>query len=310
MSDTVECQESAESSYGVHGQIEVSMLRYLMPMRTSQKVLVLALVCGGREAYAQELVPARSTSDANVFAVNVALGAVTAGVWRVAMRKPFVGGLVRGAAAGAGVYAGKKIIAKETPLAWWGGRQIAAIASSEVSNAAEGLPILQRVVLPLGPIRIHFDRLAPRNVRPRLDALQSIAIVAFAVHPATRFSAKESLATGEIVFVNESDKFDGYHAAGVISLSEILTSEFLVPCKRRILSHELIHAAQYDFTFTAWSDGAQAAISRRLRSVAFITRFIDVNLTLPLPYVANRLVEYGYRPWEIEAYSIVHANGC
>ena len=61
---------------------------------------------------------------------------------------------------------------------------------------------------------------------------------------------------------------------------------------------------------TAWSDGAQAAISRKRRSVASITRFIDVNLTLPLPYVANRLVEYGDRPWEIEAYSIVDASGC
>jgi hypothetical protein len=279
-------------------------------MRISQLLIVVALVYGRGEAYAQQPVSARTTSDAKLLVVNVALGGLTAGVWRVVTRKPLVGGLVRGAAAGAVVYAGKKIIAEETPLAWWGGRQIAAIASSEVVNAAESLPILERVVLPLGPIRFHVDRLAPRKVMPRLDALQSIAIVAFAIHPATRFSAKESLATGVVVFVNESRKFDGYHVAGVISLTEALTSGFLVACKRSILSHELIHASQYDFTFTAWSDATQTAISRRVRTAAFITRFIDVNLTLPLPYAVNRLMEYNDRPWEIEAYSLVDENAC
>jgi hypothetical protein len=277
-------------------------------MRISKLLLVVALMYGGGQAYAQP-VPPRTASDAKLLAVNVALGGLTAGVWRVVTRKPLIGGLVRGAAAGAVVYAGKKIIAEETPLAWWGGRQIASIASSEVVNAAESLPILQRVVLPVGPIRIHFDRLASHKVMPRLDALQSIAIVAFAIHPATRFSAKESFALGAVVFVNESHKFDGYHVAGVISLTEALTSGFLVACKRSILSHELIHAAQYDFTFTAWSDATQTAISRRVASAAFITRFIDVNLTLPLPYAINRLMEYSDRPWEIEGYSLVD-NAC
>ena len=279
-------------------------------MRIRHSLLVLALIYGAREAYAQQPLSARTTSDAKVLAVNIALGGLTAGVWRVVTRKPLVGGLVRGAAAGAVVYAGKKIIAEETPLAWWGGRQIAAIGSSEVSNAAERLPILQRVVLPLGPIRIHFDRLASRKIMPRLDALQSVAIVAFAIHPATRFSAKESFATGAVVFVNESEKFDGYHAAGVVSLTDVLTERFFLPCKRTILSHELIHAAQYDFTFTAWSDATQSAISRRVRSVGFITRFMDLNFTLPMPYVANRLIKYEDRPWEIEAYSLVSEKAC
>jgi hypothetical protein len=265
---------------------------------------------GGGEAYAQQPLPARTTSDAKLLAVNVALGGLTAGVWRVVTRKPLVAGVVRGSAAGAIVYVGKKMIAEETPLGWWAGRQIAAIASSEVANAAEGLPILQHVVLPVGPIRVHFDRHAARKVMPRLDALQSIAIVAFALHPATRFSAKESFATGAVVFVNESSKFDGYHAAGVISLNDVLTGAFLLQCKRTILSHELIHSVQYDFTFTAWSDATQAAISRRVGTVAFITRFMDFNLTLPAPYVANRLIDYDDRPWEIEAYSLTDGTTC
>jgi hypothetical protein len=279
-------------------------------MRLSQSLLVVALMYAGGEAYAQQPVTAHTTSDAKLLAVNVALGGLTAGVWRVMTRKPLIGGVVRGAAAGAVVYAGKKIIAEESPLAWWGGRQIAAMASSEVANAAESLPILQRVVLPLGPIRIHVDRLAPRKVMPRLDALQSIAIVAFAIHPATRFSAKESFATGAVVFVNENTKFDGYHVAGVLSLSERLTGEILLRCKRTILSHELIHSSQYDFTFTAWSDATQAAISRRVQPVAFITRFVDLNLALPAPYLVNRLIEYDDRPWEIEAYSLDKGYAC
>ena len=279
-------------------------------MRISPPLLVVMLMHAAGETYAQQPVSARTTSDVKVLAVNVALGSLTAGIWRVVTRKPLVGGLVRGAAAGTVVYAGKKMIAEEKPLAWWAGRQIAAIGSSEVANAAESLPILQRVVFPLGPIRIHVDRLASRKVMPRLDALQSIAIVAFAIHPSTRFDASESFATGAVVFLNESDKFDGYHAAGVVSLDEVLTTGLLLPCKRTILSHELIHAAQYDFTFTAWSDATQAAISRRSPAVAFITRFMDLNLALPMPYVAHRLIKYDDRPWEIEAYSLVPENAC
>src|SRR5687767_8995344 len=102
-------------------------------MRLSQSLLVVPLMFARGEAYAQQPLSARTTSDAKLLAVNVALGGLTAGVWRAMTRKPLIGGVVRGAAAGAVVYAGKKIIAEETPLAWWGGRQIAAMASSEVA---------------------------------------------------------------------------------------------------------------------------------------------------------------------------------
>lgn len=242
-----------------------------------------------------------------VAAVNVALGAVTAGAWSAARRKSFFRGFGRGAAAGATVFAGKRIIGEESPLAWWLGREIAAIGSSEVVNAGEGLPVLQRAVIPVGPIRFHIDRGAKRKVVPRLDIVSSVAALVIGSRERTRFALKESVATGVLVFiVPEESAVVGTHSAGIMSLGEAVPDGDFAPLtsKRLVMSHELVHTAQYDFAFTAWSDVAQRAMSSSVPGAAFISRYVDVNLTLPIQVGLNRIIQYEYRPWEKEAAAI------
>ena len=250
---------------------------------------------------------ARQTSDSRIAAVNVALGALTAGTLSAARHKSFWKGFARGGAGGAVVYAGKRLIGEGNPSSWWAGRQLAALGSSEVASAAEGLPFLQRIVIPVGPVRLHVDRLAKRKVTPKLDLSSAIATVIIASRDRTRLAINESLATGAIVFVvPETSGTVGTHTAGVVSLSELVPDGKFppLPTKRGVISHELIHAVQYDFVFTAWSDVMQHAIGKRFPAVGLVNRYVDVNLTLPLQLGVNSLIDYHDRPWETEALSI------
>jgi hypothetical protein len=234
------------------------------------------------------------------------LGAATAGVWSAAGHRSFWRGFGRGAAAGVAIYAGKKLIAYGNPASWWAGRELAALGSSEVSNAGQGLGFLERVVIPVGPIRFHVDRRAKRKLSPRLDLTSSISAIVIASRERSHFALDESLATGALVFmVPETSPTVGAHTAGVVSISELLPDGHFPPLstKRAVISHEMIHAAQSDFAFTAWSDGLQRAIAKRIPGGKIASRYIDANLTLPLQVLANGLIDYDRRPWEKEAVS-------
>ena len=248
----------------------------------------------------------RRVSDPQVLAVNVLLGGLTAASWRAATHKSIWRGFARGAAAGAGVYVGKKLIGTGEPAGWWGGRQVAALASSEIVNAAKTLPFLETAVLPLGPIRIHIDR-SKHSVSPRIDLLSSVSTIVIAARHDSRFAWRESFATGAPVFLRpEVSNQVGNYAAGVVSLSELVPDGEFPPLetKRAVISHEMVHAAQYDFFFTAWSDALQQALARKLPVANGISRFVDLNFLLPVEVVANSAIRYKDRPWEIEAVSL------
>ena len=250
-------------------------------------------------------------SGATLISVNVLLGAATAGAWSVAGHRSFWRAFARGAVAGAAVSAGKKLIAEGNPPSWLAGRQLAALGSSEVVNASQGLGFLQRIVVPVGPIRIHVDRRARRKISPRLDLASSISAIVIASRERAHFALNESLATGVLVFtVPETSQTVGAHTAGVVSISELLPDGNFPPLsgKRAVISHEMIHAAQADFAFTAWSDGMQRAIAKRIPGGRFVSRYVDVNLTLPFQLAANGLIDYESRPWEKEAVSFANRD--
>jgi hypothetical protein len=66
----------------------------------------------------------------------------------------------------------------------------------------------------------------------------------------------------------------------------------------------MTHASQYDFTFNALSDPLRISIERRLPVLQKFTRYVDVNLMLPVDFAANSFISYQDRPWEREAASI------
>ncbi|HEY0241022.1 MAG TPA: hypothetical protein VGC52_00025 [Gemmatimonadaceae bacterium] len=274
-------------------------------------VVVLPLMLVSSDAMAQVTDAPQRVSNATMLVVNAALGGFTAGLWRAAAGKPSWTAFGRGAAAGTVVFAGKRIIGEATSPAWWFGRQLAAVGSSEVANAAQGKPFLQTAVLPLGPLRIHIDRSARRKVSPRLDLASSIATIAVASQDGSRFAIRESVSTGAIVFlVPETSNEVGRSSAGVVTISELAPDGKFPPLegKRSVLSHEIVHASQYDFGFSAWGDAMQSALAKRNSWGRRISSFVDINLALPIQLGANGIIDYEDRPWEREAVSLA-ANG-
>ena len=268
------------------------------------KPLVLVLFCA---AQASAQTPHPLPSELKVATVNIAIGAVTAGVWRAVTRRPILPGAARGAAAGAAIFAGRRIVTKAQPGYWWLGREMAAIASSEIANAAQDRPILERAIIPVGPIRIHVDRAAKRKVQPKFDIVSAIVAGVVATRDGTSFALKESLATGTLVFLapETSDEL-GQSVAGVMTISDLVPDGTFpgLQSKRRVMSHELIHTTQQDFVFNGWSDPAQTAIASKNPMIRGLTRYVDFNLTLPVQVIANSLIEYHNRPWEKEAKAI------
>ncbi|HKY97790.1 MAG TPA: hypothetical protein VJL35_08025 [Gemmatimonadaceae bacterium] len=265
------------------------------------KAIALLLFCA---AQASAQTPQRLPSELQIATVNVAIGAVTAGVWRAVTHRPVLGGAARGAAAGAAIFAGRRVITNARPAYWWIGREIAAIASSEISNAAQDRPILERATLPVGPIRIHIDRSAKRKIQPRFDLVSAIVAGVVATRDGNSFALNESLATGTLVFLSpETSDELGQSIAGVMTISDLIPDGSFpgLQSKRRVMSHELIHTTQQDFVFNAWSDAAQTAIAAKNPLMRSLTRYVDFNLTLPVQVIANSIIEYQNRPWEKEA---------
>jgi len=250
----------------------------------------------------------RNATDAGI---NAAIGGLTAGISQAVAGKSFWIGFERGAGAGLIVFAGKRIIAERTPLAWWTGRQLAAIGSSEVANAAAGRRAFQHVTIPVGPARFHFQPSNKLLPSVTIDAASTAIAIVESSREGSRFALQESLATGALVF-STRERADGIggNAAGIITVSEqVPNGDFpLLESKKDVMSHELIHSAQYDFIFTAWSDPIQSAISRRIPRIKTVTRFLDFNLVLPAQILANGVISYDDRPWEQEAISLVSVD--
>ncbi len=240
--------------------------------------------------------------------INGAIGGLAAGTSQLFAKKSFWRGFARGAGAGLIVYGGKRLIAERSPVAWWVGRQIAAIGSSEVANAAHGRRVFQILTLPVGPVRLHFEPRARLIPSATLDIVSTAYSAVVASQAGSRFAARESLATGTIVFITrQRSQGIGGNAAGVVTLSEYVPNgNFpLLESERDVLSHELVHSAQYDFVVTVWADPLQSTIVKKLPWAKPVTRYLDFNLLLPIQVVANALISYHDRPWEQEAGSLV-----
>jgi hypothetical protein len=269
--------------------------------------VLLASAFISESGYAQVTDLPRPVGEAPMLLVNAAIGGLTAGLFRSGARKSFWTGFARGAVAGTAVYAGKRLIGEGTAAGWWIGRHVASLGSSEVANAAHGRPILHSAVFPIGPVRFHVDRTAKRKVSPRLDLGSTIATVVISMKPGSRLALRESAATGTLVFIMpEVSSAIGGSTAGVLTLSELVPDGSFPPLesKRSVLSHEMVHAAQYDFGFTAWGDAMQSAISHRSNLGKRVSAFVDVNLVLLLQLGANSIIDYENRPWEREAASL------
>jgi hypothetical protein len=274
-----------------------------MILRAALLMLPASVLFGSTPALAQVRFESHPSREQMLLG-NILLGGVSAGAGALISGHKVLPALVKGVAGGAVAYAGKEIIAREGTVAAWTGRQVGAVGSSVVMNAVRGRSPLDEIVLPLGLVRLYVSP-QKRVVQPRLDLAGILAFGLVAVRKNTSFDMSASLSSGALVF-SQNPRFDeapGVHRAGVLRIDNLpdVTSSGDEFTTAGVTTHELIHAAQYDFVSIAWSVPVERALLGRSETGRKVSKYLDLGLIVPLWGFANGLTPPRDRPWEREA---------
>lgn len=253
----------------------------------------------------------RSALARRYLAVNIGIGAATAGISSWARGGSFWSGFSTGAFGGALVYLGKRTIVSRSRFGGLVGREIGAAGSSIVQNASLKKSMLDRFILPLGPTRLYVKTGDSSGARLKVDLAGMAAAIYAATRPRSRLDMAASVRAGAPVFISpgsvEGPAWYGAHIAGVIQVTEAPAFLRNYPSSQRqwqsdVIAHELVHVAQYDFSFIAWTETPETALVRRIPGGERISRYVDTGLNEPLWLLLNELIPYEKRPWEREAF--------
>ena len=249
------------------------------------------------------------TGELATFGANALLGGVSSGVLQKLRGGSFAHGFTRGVAGGAVIYAGKRIAVERFGGAGLVGREVAAVGASMVRNAGEERGLLERVMLPLGPVRLYLQSEAPR-VRVRAD-LFSLGYTIWAISEAElEFDAAKSLSAGTLVFQTDNrvivtDNDSTSHAAGFVGAGIILLADvppFGRNFARRNFEHERVHVLQMDQIFYTMTDPLEDYVLERIPVARRLEPYVDINLSDQLIRRLGGLFDrYLQRPWETEA---------
>jgi hypothetical protein len=213
--------------------------------------------------------------------LNAAVGALTSGLWQELSGGSFEEGFTGGALGGSVAYAGKRLAAESFTGAGFLGRGVAAAGSSMVRNAADARPLLDSLMVPVGPLRLY---LRPRKpTAPRLEAnLRDLYWTAYGLAESRlELDVGESLSSGMPVFQADRDligsddsAISGATTGGVVYLSPLGEGG-----RTRSLAHERAHVLQFDFVYHAWLRPLEDHLARQLPMDGFVDR-IDYDVVL------------------------------
>lgn len=250
-------------------------------------------------------------AEASTLAVNALLGGVAAGTVRAVQGGSFREGFVRGAAGGALVYAGKRVAVERWSGAGLAGRELAAVGTSVVRNAAEGRAALERVVLPVWIGRVYVTTGPRISVQPRLDLAAAASTLYQALQSTSEFDLGRTVSAGAPVFrvYRDDREWIGFHRAGVILLGygtdyrgiEEQMGEDLREPLERSHAHERVHVVQFDQAFLLVTAPVEDWLMDRSSVTARLHRWVDPGVAIAPLYLPEMLIPYHSRPWEREA---------
>ena len=240
---------------------------------------------------------------------NALLSGVTAGLVQELKGGSFRDGFTRGALGGVVIYAGKRVAADRFTGAGLLGREVAAVGTSMVRNAADGIGTFDRVVLPVGITRLYWQRAAPRGVQVKLDVVALGWTIYGIVEPELHFEAEESFSAGTPVFSTDNKVIDfsgdDEHAAGVVEAGVIFRADVRVwgrDALSRAFAHERMHVLQMDQLFLTLNDPHDDWLLRQLPGGRKVARYVDLNgAEYIMTFLSALIDEHDHRPWELEA---------
>jgi hypothetical protein len=237
---------------------------------------------------------------------NVAIGGLTAGIRQWRSDGSFLDGFWRGGLGGVGTFSGKMMAASDFPAAGLAGRAVAGVGASVSRNAADGVPAFHRLVLPVGPVRLHWQPSAGA-LHASLDGGGFAALAGSYVSGlGASLDLERSLSSGAPVLLARNWEHGwGWQArqvAGTILLRG--DSYFGVEHDRFMalaLAHERVHVLQYDQVYILWSEPLERRALRALGAPPFLVRSLDLSLHSVVVLGLNAVISYHARPWEFEA---------
>lgn len=213
--------------------------------------------------------------------INALVGGLTAGVWQELSEGSFEEGFAGGALGGSVAYAGKRIAAESFPGAGLLGRDVAAVGSSVVRNAADARPLLDSLALPVGPLRLYLSPRDPSGPRVEADVAELYWITYGLVDHRLELDVGESVSSGAFVFdaerplLQHDEPVLGVAAAGVVFLSPGGGDR-----RDATLAHERAHVLQQDFIHHAWFRPLEDHLARKLPAEGLVDT-VDYDVLHP-----------------------------
>lgn len=241
--------------------------------------------------------------EVQTLAINALLGGLVGGVARLHHDGNFGAGFTRGLAGGTVVYAGKRVAAERWSGAGFLGREVSAVGASMIANAGEGVPVLSKATLPLGPVLVQVGARTGSESRVRLY-VPGVAAMGYAWSTGMRLDARESLSSGAPVFHRPAGLVSGgVHVAG-ITLYETTPAQWQDGSGRfeEMTAHERVHILQHDFAVQVFGRPIQRRALSRVPGGAKLDRYLELGFQYPIWIGASAAIPYGERPWEKEAY--------
>jgi len=249
-----------------------------------------------------------------ILSANAVVGGLTAGIGQKLQGGSFEDGFTRGFLGGTVVYAGKRVAAEDFPGSGLLGRGVAGVGASVVRNALDGRPSLDRMILPLGPARIHVQRGVVPATRIKLD-LNTLVMTGVALaKDGLEFDAAASLSAGAPVF-NAPGRLigtsqDTLRASGKVVENVILLSDLPWRTRREareIFAHERVHVIQREQLFLTIAEPIGARLVERVPGLPRVYDYFDIHFTdLLFALLALPFSEYDDRPWEMEAFRLTN----
>jgi len=244
-----------------------------------------------------------------VFGANALVGGLTAGFGSWARGGAFPRAFLNGAAGGSLQYAGKRLVSAPTPGAGLGGRLVGATGASMVRNGAMGHAPFHLVVIPVGPINLHW-RTDPDSggITARLHLGRTVFLARMLLKEDLRLDLGETLSAGAPVFQAADRVIEGRGGRDVGGMelwaTVVLSDPDLLPPFDRghLLAHERVHVVQDDFLSIAWAGPIEDWALGRIPGGAWVRRRAEIGGVYMLVGGAMMVsLPYEKRPWEIEA---------
>lgn len=248
-------------------------------------------------------------TDLVVLGINALLGGATAGIARELNDGAFLEGLGGGAAGGAAVYVGKRLNTMKVDEAGLVGRMIGAVGTSMIRNSAAARPVLERIIVPVGPVSLYLTFAEEgTRVAPKLHLGRAIYLGRLIVDDDFVIDWSETASAGAPVFrgrgvavrYGSDEEAGGVELLGAIAVSDRSVVNY--PDEHALLSHERVHVVQDDFITIGWTDPVEDWLLGHIPFGDTIGRYVDTGVVyLGFAYTGVVLIPYEDRPWEIEA---------